>query len=118
MYSSNISLTSALYGVGGQRHASAALPLGKTRYSLIRRLSGPQGRSGRVRQISPPPGLDPGPSSPYRLTYLGPLKVKNQKKITESFGESSPCAYRCLTPKIPEFKAAVVAGASHHPVSA
>jgi len=36
----------------------------------------------------------------------------------ENFGQSSPCANRCLTPKIPEFESAVLAGASHHPVSA
>jgi len=35
----------------------------------------------------------------------------------ESFGRSNPCANLCLTPKIPEFKAAVLAGASHHPVA-
>ena len=46
-------------GVGGQRHAPAALPPRKTRYPLYRRLGGPQGRSGQVRKISPPPGLDP-----------------------------------------------------------
>jgi len=45
-------------GVGGQRHAPAALPSGKTRYSLYRRLGGPQGRSGQVWKISPSPGLD------------------------------------------------------------
>ena len=33
-YSSTLSLTSALDGVGGQRHAPAALPPGKTRYPL------------------------------------------------------------------------------------
>ena len=31
-YSSTLSLTSALDGVGGQRYAAAALPPGKTRY--------------------------------------------------------------------------------------
>ena len=46
-------------GVGGQRHAPAALPLGKTRYPLYRRMDGPQGRSERVRKISPLPGFDP-----------------------------------------------------------
>ena len=46
-------------GVGGQRHALATLPLGKTWYPLYRRLVGPQGRSGWVRKISPPPGFDP-----------------------------------------------------------
>ena len=37
-YSSTLSLTYALDGVGGKRHASAALPRGKTRYPLYRRL--------------------------------------------------------------------------------
>ena len=40
--------------VGGQRHAPAAFPLGKTQYPLFRCLGGPQGRSGQVRKISPP----------------------------------------------------------------
>jgi len=31
---------------------------GKTRYPLYRGLSGPQGRSGQVRKISPPPVFD------------------------------------------------------------
>jgi hypothetical protein len=38
MYSSTLSLTSALDGVGGQRHALVTLPPGKTRYPLYRRL--------------------------------------------------------------------------------
>jgi len=59
MHSSTLSLTSALDGVGGQRHAEAVLPLGKTRYPLYRKPGGPQGRSGQVRKISPPPGYDP-----------------------------------------------------------
>jgi len=46
-------------GVGGQPQALAALPPRKTRYPSYRRLGGPQGRSGRVRKISPPPGFDP-----------------------------------------------------------
>jgi hypothetical protein len=37
----------------------ATLPLGKTLYQLYRRLGGPQGRSGRTRKISFPPGFDP-----------------------------------------------------------
>ena len=43
----------ALDGEGGQRHAPAALRPGKTRYSLYRRLGGPQGRSGRLRKTGP-----------------------------------------------------------------
>ena len=42
-------------GVGGQCHA----PAGKTRYPFYRRLGGSQGRSERVRKVSPPPGFDP-----------------------------------------------------------
>ena len=32
---------------------------GKTRYQFYRRLDGPQGQSGQVRKISPPPGFYP-----------------------------------------------------------
>ena len=46
-------------GVGGQRHAPAALVPGKTRYPLYRRLGGPQGRSGWMLKISTQPGFDP-----------------------------------------------------------
>ena len=59
MYSSTLSLTSTLDGMGGQRHDSAALPPGKTQYPLHRRQGGPQGRSGWVRKISLASGLDP-----------------------------------------------------------
>ena len=50
-YSSTLSLTSALDGVGGQRHALAALPPGNARYPLYRRMGGPQDRSGQVRKV-------------------------------------------------------------------
>ena len=46
-------------GMGGRHHAPAALPPGKNRYLLYRRLGGPRGRPGRVRKISPPPGFNP-----------------------------------------------------------
>ena len=46
-------------GVGGQRHAPAALPPGMTRYPLYRRLGGTQGWCGRVLKILPPLGFDP-----------------------------------------------------------
>ena len=55
--------------VGGQRHAPAALPPGKTLYSLYRKLGGPQGRSGRVRKISPPLGFDPRTVQPVASRY-------------------------------------------------
>jgi len=60
---------SARFVVGGQRHAPAALPAGKTRYPLYRKLGGPQGRSGQVRNISPPLGFDPRPAHPLAPRY-------------------------------------------------
>jgi hypothetical protein len=61
---------SALEGVVGQHHASAALPPEKTRYPLYRRLSGPHGPTGRVRKISPPlRGTVQPVASRYRLSY-------------------------------------------------
>jgi hypothetical protein len=66
---SSICLTTALDGVGGQRHAPATLFPGKTRYPLYKRLGGPQGRSGRVRKISPPPGFDPRTAQPAASSY-------------------------------------------------
>jgi hypothetical protein len=58
-YSSTLYLAWLSIGVGGQCQAPVALPLGRTRYPLYRRLCGFQGRSGRVREISLPPGFDP-----------------------------------------------------------
>ena len=68
-YSCTFPLTSELDGVGGQRHATAALPPGKTRYLLYRRLGGPQDRSGRVWKIFPPPGYDPRTVQPIASPY-------------------------------------------------
>ena len=68
-------------GLGGQHHAPATLPPVKTRYSLYRRLGGPQGRSGLVRKISPPTGIR-SPDRPargeslYRLSYPDHAMVK------------------------------------------
>jgi hypothetical protein len=56
---STLFLASTLDEVGDQHHVPAALPPGMTRYPLYRRLGGPQGQSGRVRKISPPPEFDP-----------------------------------------------------------
>ena len=56
-------------GLGGQQHAPATLPTGKAQYPLYRRMGGPQGRSGRVRKISPPPGFDPRTVQPVASRY-------------------------------------------------
>ena len=42
---------------------------GKTRYPLYRSLGGPQGRSGQVRKISPPPGIVPRTVQPVAIRY-------------------------------------------------
>jgi len=55
--------------VGGQRHALASLPPGKTRYLLYSRLDEPQDRSGRLRKISPPPGFHPRTVQPVASRY-------------------------------------------------
>jgi hypothetical protein len=65
-----LSLTLALDEGGGQLHAPAALPPEKkTRYPMYRRPVGPQGRSGRLRKISPPPGFDPRTIQPVASRY-------------------------------------------------
>ena len=73
--------------VGGQRHAPAALPPGKTRYPLYRRLGGPQGLSGQVRKISPTTGIR-SPDRParseslYRLRHPGGTeRVRTQLQL-------------------------------------
>ena len=65
----------ALEGCEGSasRPGRSLLP-GKTWYSLYKKLDGPQGRSGQMRKISPPPGFDsrtvqPVAQSLYRLSY-------------------------------------------------
>ena len=56
-------------GVSGQRHAPAALLVGKTRYPLNRRLVGSQDRSGWVQNILPPLGFR-SPDCPARSELL------------------------------------------------
>jgi hypothetical protein len=59
-YSSTLSLTSTLDGGGWSTpHPGRFTPGKDTRYPFYRRVGGPQGRSGRARKISPPPGFDP-----------------------------------------------------------
>jgi len=63
-------------GLAGQRHVPTALPQGKTRYPLYRKLGGRQGPSGQVQKISPPPGFDPrtvqsSPAAPFFYYAVG-----------------------------------------------
>ena len=78
-------------GVGGQRHAPAALLPGKTRYPLYRRLGGPQGRSGRVREISPPPGYAPRTVQPVASRYtVWAIPVHSQTQVTSESSSLTP----------------------------
>jgi hypothetical protein len=43
---------------GSASRPGRTLPPGKTRYPLYRRVGGPEGWSGQVRKIWPPPGFD------------------------------------------------------------
>jgi len=57
-------------GEGSASRPHRSLPPGNTRYPLYRRLGGPQGRSGQVRKISPPPpGFDPRTVQPVASSY-------------------------------------------------
>ena len=69
---------------GSASRPGRSLPPGKTRYPLYRRLGGPQGRSGQVRKISPPPGFDSRTvqsvaQSLYRLSY--PARVREDSCV-------------------------------------
>jgi len=77
MYSSTLSLTPAIEGVGGQCHAPATLPPGKTQYPMYRGLGGTPGHFGWVQKISPhtrirSPDHMASAESLYRLSYPGP----------------------------------------------
>jgi hypothetical protein len=87
-------------GVGGQRHATAALPSGSIRYPLCRRLGGSQGRSKRVWKISPSTG-NQSPDRParseslYRLTYPG-LPLGTSLPVKQMF-HVHLCQYYAIT---------------------
>jgi len=52
-------MTTALEGgEGSASRPGRYLPPGKTWHPFYRKLGGPQGLSGQVRKISPPPGFD------------------------------------------------------------
>jgi hypothetical protein len=69
-YSSTLYLTLALDESGWSTPRPGRFTAGKeTRYPLYRRLGGPQGQSGWVRKISPPPGFDPRTVQPVESRY-------------------------------------------------
>ena len=72
-------------GVGGQRHAPAALHPKMIWYPLHRRLSGPQDRSGRVRKNSFLPGFDSQTIHPVDSRYTDWAKPGRKFNNTASF---------------------------------
>jgi hypothetical protein len=69
-YSYTLSVTSALdWGGWTTLHIGCCTPGKEIRYTFYRRLGGPQGQSGQVRKISPPPGFDPRTIQPVASHY-------------------------------------------------
>ena len=82
-YSSTLSLTSALDGVGGQA-TTPSLPPGKDPV--------PHGRSGGVRKISPPTGIRPTDKGLKELLFLLILLLDY---VNFSQGEFKSCVCEC-----------------------
>ena len=81
--------------VGGKHHAPAALPQGKTRYPLYRRLDRPQCRSGRVRKISPPTGIL-SPDLPAVASRCTDWAIPAHRRIDKGI-EYCECVCSCLS---------------------
>ena len=71
-------------GMGGQHNAPAALSPGMSRYPLYKRLGGPQGRSERLRKISPHQGSISGPSSLYGVAIPTELSCPAMGSVTNT----------------------------------
>jgi hypothetical protein len=87
--------------VDGQLHAPAALPPGK-RPGTHFIGGGPQGRSGRVRKISPPPGFDTRTVQPVASLYTDyaiPVHECGSVVVNKPYNYS--CTTVCLV--FPEF---------------
>jgi hypothetical protein len=83
-------------GVSGQRHASAALSLGKIRYPLYRRLGGPRNRSGQVRKISPPPGFDFRTVQPVANRYTDCAIPASRNNLIKNINWSANQMFICI----------------------
>ena len=67
-----------------------------TRYLLYRRPRGPQGRSGQVRKISPPPAFDPRAFQPIASGYTDntiPVHIRQYEGWSESKNKEWMFAY-------------------------
>jgi hypothetical protein len=82
-------------GEGSASRPGHSLPTGKTWYLLYRRLGGPQGRSGQVWKISPPPGFDPRTVQPVASHYTGyttrPIAYEGKERKMPNFNMTCSC---------------------------
>jgi hypothetical protein len=69
MYSSTHSLTSALDGVGGQRHASAVLPRERDPVSIVQEAGWAAWQVSTVGENLAPPGMDPRTFQSVAIRY-------------------------------------------------
>ena len=69
MYSSTLSLTSALDGVGGQRHAPAVLPPGKNPVPIVQEAGWAPGTVWTGAENLSPPGFYPRTVQPVASHY-------------------------------------------------
>jgi hypothetical protein len=70
-YSTTLPLTSKISDYEWLKPNPGPFTLGVTRYLLYRRVGGPEGRSGRVRNNSPPSGYDPLSFQSVTSRYTG-----------------------------------------------
>ena len=69
----------------GQRHAPVALPLGMTQYPLYNMVGEPQGRSERVRKISPSREFDHRTVQPVAKIYTDWAIAVHSKKSGKAY---------------------------------
>ena len=94
-YSSTLSLTSTLDGVGGECHTLGTLHLGR-RPSIhcIGGRVGPRAGLDWCRKSHPTPGFDPRPSSPQRVTIPTELPRPTVHNDTTQYDRCTPVAMR------------------------
>ena len=82
--------------MSGQGHNPAALPPREwDPYPLYRKLGGPQGRSGRVRKISPQPGFDLGTVQSVANRYPAILAHNTTCSVLKSGTYLIPINWTC-----------------------
>jgi hypothetical protein len=83
--SSTLSLTSALDGGRWSTPRPDRFSSGEdTRYPSYNRLGGTQGRSGRIRKISPPPGVDPRTVQPIAIPVAALVHSMSRESLPPS----------------------------------